>query len=93
MSRINIPFVGASNKSRSVEVSTQRSVNLFPELDPLSGFQQALYLRPQLAIVLDGGISPRSAAWRRSEACCSWCRAARSTASTPAARPPAGATC
>ena len=49
MSRINIPFVGASNKSRSVEVSTQRSVNLFPELDPLSGFQQALYLRPQLA--------------------------------------------
>jgi hypothetical protein len=57
MSRINIPFVGASNKSRSVEVSTQRSVNLFPELDPLSGFQQALYLRPQLATFSTAGSS------------------------------------
>lgn len=55
MSRIAVPFVGAANKSRSVEVSTQRSVNWFPELDPLSGFQQALYVRPGLATFSTAG--------------------------------------
>jgi len=46
---MRIPFIGGTSNQRSVSVSSQRTVNMIPELDPTAKFQAALYQRPGLA--------------------------------------------
>ena len=46
---MRIPFIGGTSNQRSVSVSSQRTVNMIPELDPSAKFQAALYQRPGLA--------------------------------------------
>ncbi len=41
--RVEVPFVGGSNQSRSRPISSQRSINLYPEVTP-EGKQQAALL-------------------------------------------------
>lgn len=43
---MRIPFVGGSNRSRSVSVSAQRTVNMYAEVDPEHKFAAALFARP-----------------------------------------------
>lgn len=54
---MRFPFVGASNTNRSVQVSAQRTVNMYVEIDPESKFTTALYSRPGLVRIGTAGAS------------------------------------
>ena len=45
---MRVPFVGGSNPHRSVVVSAQRTINLYPSVDPEGKFTSAVYGRPGL---------------------------------------------
>jgi hypothetical protein len=52
---MRVPFVGASNTSRSVQISAQRSVNWYPEIDPHAKYQVSMLPRPGLKTFTNAG--------------------------------------
>lgn len=54
---MRIPFIGGSNKGRTVNVSAQRTVNMYAQLDPESKYQASLISRPGMTTFANAGAS------------------------------------